>query len=132
MGVQTAHILLIFRTYEVMRRSVSISYVDMSTFRKRPMTVKIFRKACAMRRQEPPSLSNISQPLFLIGRNHQGQWVVRNQCGSRGGLFADRANALKFAMFESGHKLRAVIMVPGVFELDTSGKPNPVRYCQSD
>jgi hypothetical protein len=37
-------------------------------------------------------------------------------------LFVDRAQALKFAMFENGHCARAVIMVPGILELDFSGK----------
>jgi len=60
----------------------------------------------------------------LVGRNSNGQWVVRNQCGSCGGLFVDRLHAIKFAMFESGRRPQAVIMVPGVLELDMSGGPN--------
>ena len=35
----------------------------------------------------------------------------------------DRAEALKFAMFENGKRPRAVIMVPGILELDMSRKP---------
>ena len=30
---------------------------------------------------------------------------------------------LKFAMFETGNRPQAVIMVPGILELDMSGKP---------
>ena len=30
---------------------------------------------------------------------------------------------MKFAMFENGHRPQAVIMVPGILELDMSGKP---------
>jgi hypothetical protein len=71
-----------------------------------------------MNTQEPPNSNSLSRSLFLIGRNSRGQWVVRNQCGTRGGLFIDRAQALKFAMFENGHRPQAVIMVPGVLELD--------------
>lgn len=77
-----------------------------------------------MKKQEPPCSHKLSQPLLLVGRNSHDQWVVRNQCGSRGGLFVDRANALKFAMFESGRKPQAVIMVPGILELDISEKRN--------
>jgi hypothetical protein len=43
--------------------------------------------------------------------------------GLRGGLFVNRAQALKFAMFENGYRPQAVIMVPDVLELDLSGKP---------
>jgi hypothetical protein len=45
---------------------------------------------------------------------------VQDQQGLCGGLFVDRAEAVKFAMFESGHRPQAVIMVPGVLELDLS------------
>jgi hypothetical protein len=72
---------------------------------------------------KPPSLGCSSSSLFLIGRNSRGNWVVRDQKGLCGGLFVDRAEAVKFAMFENGHRPRAVIMVPGILELDMSGKP---------
>jgi hypothetical protein len=72
---------------------------------------------------KPPSSSCSSSSLFLIGRNSRGNWVVRDQKGLCGGLFVDRAEALKFAMFENGHRPQAVIMVPGILELDMSGKP---------
>ena len=39
-----------------------------------------------------------------------------------GGLFIDRTQALRFAMFENGNRPQAVIMVPGIFELDMSTK----------
>jgi hypothetical protein len=38
-------------------------------------------------------------------------------------LFIDRAEAVKFAMFESGNRPQAVIMVPGILELDMNAKP---------
>ena len=47
---------------------------------------------------EPPSRNN----LFMIGRNSRGNWVVRDQAGLRGGLFIDRTEALRFALFENG------------------------------
>ena len=72
---------------------------------------------------EPPSASCSNSPLFLIGKNSRGNWVVQDQKGLCGGLFVDRAEALKFAMFENGNRPQAVIMVPGVLELDMSGKP---------
>jgi hypothetical protein len=72
---------------------------------------------------EPPSASCSNSSLFLIGKNSRGNWVVQDQKGLCGGLFVDRAEALKFAMFENGNRPQAVIMVPGVLELDMSGKP---------
>jgi hypothetical protein len=64
---------------------------------------------------EPPS-----SPIFFIGKDSHGHWVVQDQARLRGGLFVDRKEALKFAMFENGDKPQAVVMVPGVFELDMS------------
>jgi hypothetical protein len=69
-----------------------------------------------MRRVKPSSSSRSS--LFLIGQNSRGDWVVQDESGLRGGLFVNRAEALRFAMFENGNRPQAVIMVPGVFELD--------------
>src|SRR5467141_2215506 len=73
---------------------------------------------------EPPSgrAAPLSR-MFHIGRNSRGNWVVKDQKGLCGGLFVDRAEALKFAMFENGNRPQAVIMVPGILELDMSRKP---------
>ena len=68
---------------------------------------------------EPPSREERSKrQLFMIGRNSRGNWVVRDQAGLRGGLFIDRTEALRFALFEIGHRPQAVLMVPGILELD--------------
>ena len=72
---------------------------------------------------KPPSPSCSKSSMFLVGRNSRGNWVVQDQNGLRGGLFVDRAEALKFAMFENGKRPQAVIMVPGILELDMSRKP---------
>lgn len=76
-----------------------------------------------MNQGEPPSSMSAKSTSFLIGRDSCGHWVVRDQCGLRGGLFVDRAQAIKFAMFENGHRRRAVIMVPWILELDMTGPP---------
>ena len=75
-----------------------------------------------MRKGEPPSASRSDSSLFLIGKNSRGNWVVQDQRGLCGGLFIDRVEALKFAMFENGNRPQAVIMVPGLLELDMTGK----------
>ena len=68
-------------------------------------------------------MSASEPPLFLIGKDSHGNWVVQDQSGLHGGLFVDRAEALKFAMFENGNRPQTVIMVPGVLELDMTFKP---------
>jgi hypothetical protein len=72
-----------------------------------------------MKQVEPPSIVPSSRPLhFLIGKDSRGNWVVQDERGLCGGLFVDRTQALRFAMFENGNKPQAVVMVPGVFELN--------------
>ena len=58
--------------------------------------------------------------LFLIGQNSRGNWVVKDQRGSRGGLFVSRAAALKYALFENGNRPHLVVTIPGNFDLDLS------------
>ncbi len=77
-----------------------------------------------MNKGEPPSLNGSKYPLFLVGKDSHGHWVAQDQSGLRGGLFVDRAEALKFAMFENGHHPQAIVMVPGVLELNMSASPD--------
>ena len=70
---------------------------------------------------EPPSTGR-AKSLFRVGKNSRGNWVVQDQSGLCGGLFVDRAEAVKFAMFENGNGAQAVIMVPSILELDMSGQ----------
>jgi hypothetical protein len=77
-----------------------------------------------MRHAEPPSPTAHSKtPLFLIGRDREGHWVVRDLQGRRGGLFVGRIEALKYALFENGNRPQAVVMVPGVLELELRATP---------
>lgn len=85
-----------------------------------------------MGQSEPPSSrSSLLSRLFRIGRNGRGQWVVQDQQDLCGGLFVNRAQALKFAMFENGNRPQAVIMVPGVLELDMSQASRPAGHRRS-
>ena len=80
------------------------------------------RKSAMDDKGEPPSRAR-AKSLFRVGRNSRGNWVVQDQSGLCGGMFVNRTEAVKFAMFENGNRPQAVIMVPGVLELDMSGKP---------
>jgi hypothetical protein len=75
----------------------------------------------------PPPEPYSTSPLFQIGRDSHGNWVVQDQRGLCGGLFVNRAEALKFALFENGNRPQAVIMMPGVLELNMSGKAVPTE-----
>ncbi|MFY9699503.1 MAG: hypothetical protein WAL40_10400 [Rhodoplanes sp.] len=56
-----------------------------------------------------PSRPRVSFHLFFIGKNSRGYWVDQDHL--RGGLFADRAEALRFALFEkNGNRPPAVVM----------------------
>jgi hypothetical protein len=68
----------------------------------------------------------------MIGKDSRGNWVVQDQQAICGGLFVNRTEALKFAMFENGNRPQAVIMVPGVLELDMSRKPPSELYQPSN
>jgi len=82
-----------------------------------------------MGQKEPPSPH---ASLYMIGRDREGHWVVQDQSGLHGGLFVNRAQALKFALFENGHRPQAVVMVPGLLELNMSGRAEPLRARNSN
>jgi hypothetical protein len=67
---------------------------------------------------EPPSW--FRPPVFMIGQDRGGNWVVRDQDGIRGGLFIIRDAAFRFVRSENGYRPQAVVVVSGDFELDMS------------
>ena len=74
---------------------------------------------------EPPSCES-SAALVFIGRNSNGQWVAQEQNGLFGGLFVDRAQAIKYALFENGHHSETIVELSRTIELDTQGRFAPV------
>jgi hypothetical protein len=60
--------------------------------------------------------------ILLLGRNSRGHWVVHDRRHQCGGIFFNCADAIKFALFENRNRPRAVIIVPGILELDMSGE----------
>src|SRR5262247_739650 len=67
---------------------------------------------------EPPERR--TNNVFLVGRDSRGHWVVQDERGLCGGLFADCSKAIRFAMDETRRQPQAIRMVPGVLELDMS------------
>jgi hypothetical protein len=70
---------------------------------------------------EPPSCSSASTIVF-IGKNNRGNWVAQQQNGLYGGLFVNRAQAVKFALFENGHHPETIVELSCEIELDMDGK----------
>ena len=78
-----------------------------------------------MKLVEPPSCSSASTIVF-IGKNSRGQWVAQEQNGLYGGLFVNRKQAVKYALFENGHRPETIVELSRQIELDMSGKlPSP-------
>jgi len=69
---------------------------------------------------EPPSCNSTSTITF-IGRNSRGNWVAQEQNGLYGGLFVNRAQAVKYALFENGHRPETIVELAREIELDISG-----------
>ena len=71
---------------------------------------------------EPPLCSSTSAIVF-IGKNSRGNWVAQEQNGLYGGLFVNRAQAVKYALFENCHHPETIVEVSREIELDMGGKP---------
>jgi hypothetical protein len=70
---------------------------------------------------EPPSSPRT--PAFLVGQDSRGNWVAQDQSGTRGGLFVDRTQALRYIRSESVNRSQDFIPVIGVIELDIGQMP---------
>ena len=55
---------------------------------------------------------------LFIGRYRAGHWVVKDARSLCGGLFANRTEAIRFAMYECQRRPQSVIMLPDGLELD--------------
>ncbi len=75
-----------------------------------------------MKQTEPPSCSS---SLVFIGKNSHGNWVAQEQNGLFGGLFVNRAEAVRYALFENGHHPESIVPAPSTLELDMKSSPAP-------
>ena len=72
-----------------------------------------------MRKEDPlPSHTCLHQRTFHVGRDTRGRWVVQDSDHLCGGLFVNRAAALKYALAESGHRSEAIFTDSDPIELD--------------
>ena len=78
---------------------------------------------------EPPSW--LRPPLFVVGQNTRGNWVVQDQKGMRGGLFVNREAALRYVRSENGFKPQPVVTVSGDIELDMNCNASALLHVKS-
>jgi hypothetical protein len=69
-----------------------------------------------------PRLLSASIPLFFIGRNKYGFWVVRAAEGGAGGIFLLKRSALRFAAKNSVPAGCATMFLSERFELDVENQ----------
>jgi hypothetical protein len=67
-------------------------------------------------------------PLFFIGRNKHGLWVVREAEGRTGGVFLLKRSALGFAKQNSAPAGCAIMFLVESFELDTESENQGSRF----
>ena len=89
--------------------------------RRRKHELLATRRTTNVKLVEPPSCSSPSAIVF-IGKNSRGQWVAQEQSGLYGGLFVNRAQAVKYALFENGHHPETIVELSREIELDMGGK----------
>jgi hypothetical protein len=58
----------------------------------------------------------------FIGRNSRGRWVAQEQNGLFGGLFVNRAQAIKYALFENGRHPEMIVELSREIELDMGAR----------
>ncbi len=61
-------------------------------------------------------------PLVFIGKDGCGNWVAQEHDGLFGGLFANRIDAVRYALFENGHHPERIIELPTIIELDMNSR----------
>jgi hypothetical protein len=91
-----------------------------------PTALLITGRTTNVKLVEPPSCSSSSAIVF-IGQNSRGNWVAQQQNGLYGGLFVNRAQAIKYALFENGHHPETIVELSREIELDMGGKPAGAR-----
>ena len=88
--------------------------------RHRKHALLVTRRNTNVKLVEPPSCSSPSAIVF-IGKNSRGNWVAQEQNGLYGGLFVNRAQAVKYALFENGHQPETIVELSHEIELDMRG-----------
>src|SRR5215467_12836639 len=75
-------------------------------------------EAKSMIHQRVKTASAANASCLFIGQDRGGHWVVKDAQSLCGGLFANRNEAIRFAMYECQRRPQSVIMLPDGLELD--------------
>ena len=81
-----------------------------------------------MKLVEPPSCSGAAPNIVFIGQNKRGQWVAQEQNGLYGGLFVNRAQAVKYALFENGNHPETIVELSRKIELEPGATSVQARH----
>jgi hypothetical protein len=81
--------------------------------------------ARALQPLDPDTISDVI-PAFVVGRNRDGLWVVRETKGAVGGIFLLKDSAIAFARRQGGSTGCATIFPVERFELDIANSGNPL------
>jgi hypothetical protein len=68
----------------------------------------------------PSQLPTATSPLFLLGINSVGLWVVRETTGSKAGLFRTRNDAIRYVRDESDDGNFTIVYRPEGLELEAA------------
>ena len=71
-----------------------------------------------MIQQDIKAASAANYSCLFIEQDRRGHWVVKDAQSLCGGLFANRTEAIRFAMYECQRRPQSVIMLPNGLELD--------------
>lgn len=80
-----------------------------------------------MKLAEPPSPHPAARTVF-VGKNRRGNWVACERSGIFGGLFVNRAEALKYALWANGHHPQTIVEVSGEIELEAPVNTPPGKH----
>ncbi len=67
----------------------------------------------------------------MIGQDSGGHWVVSDQTGDRGGLFVNRAEALRYIRSENENHSSPTVMVVDTLELDLAARRKTPLFRES-
>jgi hypothetical protein len=79
-------------------------------------------------RSESRLAKGSKSPGLFIGQDRSGRWIVQDPQGACIGLFADRTEAIRFAMFERQRTPQSVIMAAGGLELGVAPDVVALEY----
>jgi hypothetical protein len=68
--------------------------------------------------QDIRAASAAKSSCLFIGQDRGGHWVVKDAQNLCGGLFANRNEAIRFAMYECQRRPQSVIMLPDGLDFD--------------